>query len=191
MKCVNPILRATLLAVVVSGAAQAGWPELKHEMHVDKLRNNAWPQPFRGMDAQSVATPLELQKNNGWRLFNTVGAMYFSENNQLTEAGELKVSTTLSRAPSGRQVLFVLKGDTPEATAQRLESVQLSVSRLIPVGPLPQIMITDQDAEAASGEMQTAINRGMARTMPIPRLPRFSGLSTPGSQGQMNVQQSK
>ncbi len=48
-------------------------------------------------------------------------------------------------------------------------------------------MITDQDADATSGEMQTAINRGMARTMPVPRLPRFTGLNTPSGQSQMNL----
>ena len=191
MKRAHTILRFAFLAAIASGTAQAGWPELMHEMHVDKLRNNAWPQPFRSMDARSVASPLELQKNNGWRSFNTVGSMFFTEDNQLTDAGEMKVSMTLSRAPSGRQVLFVLKGNTPEATAQRVEAVQLAVSELIPVGPLPQIMITDQDAEATSGEMQTAINRGMARTMPVPRLPRFTGLNTPAGQSQMNVQQTK
>jgi hypothetical protein len=186
MKRVNTTLRVAILAAAVCGSAQAGWPELRREMHVDKLRNNAWPQPFRGMDAQSVVSPLEIQKNNGWRAFNTVGSIFFTEENQLTDAGQLKVATTLTRAPSGRQVLFVLKGDTPEATQQRLEAVQIAVSGMVPVGPLPQILITDRDAEATSGEMQTAINRGMARTMPVPRLPRFSGLNTPTGQSQMN-----
>ena len=187
MKRVTTTLRVAILAAAACGSAQAGWPELMHEMHVDKLRNNAWPHPFRGMDAQAVSAPLEIQKNNGWRSFNTVGSMFFTEDHQLTDAGQLKVATTLTRAPSGRQVLFVLKGDTPDATAARLEAVQIAVSEMIPVGPLPQIMITDRDAEATSGEMQTAINRGMSRTMPVPRLPTFNGLNTPAGQTQLNV----
>lgn len=164
-------------------------PDLRQEMHVGKLRNNAWPQPFRGRDAAAVVGPLEIQKQNGWRSFNTIGSVFFDSDSCLTEAGEMKIHDTLFLSPSNQRVLYVHKGQTAQETAARVEAVQVAVSAAIPVGPLPQILVTDVDSTSTSGELQTLINTGMTRTTPSPRLPKFSGLNTPANQTQMNIQQ--
>ena len=153
-------------------------------MHTDRLRNNAWPQPFRGMDAAAVNTPFELQKNNGWREFNTIGSKFFDKDCDLTDAGVHKIAVSISKTPSNRKTLFVLKGETPQETAQRVEAVQIAVSKLIPVGPLPEIFVTEQDNVSTSGEIQTLLNRGLRNSMPAPVLPTFTGLNTPSGQNQ-------
>lgn len=178
-----------LTAVGLPAVASAQHPDLRHEMHVGKLRNNAWPQPFRARDAAAVVNPLEIQKQNGWRSFNTIGSVFFDAEDCLTEAGELKIRDTLLLSPSNQKVLYVYKGQTPQSTAARIEAVQVAVSAAIPVGPLPQILITETDSTSTSGELQTLINTGMTRSTPSPRLPRFSGLNTPSNQTQMNIQQ--
>ena len=175
----------TMLCALTCNAVQAGWPELHHEMHVDKLRNNAWPTPFRGQDAAAVVAPLEIQKNNGWRLFNTIGSSFFDEKNQLTDAGMHKIGVSLYQTPSNRRTLFVLKGADASITAARVEAVQIAVSQMVPVGTLPAILVTDQDANRSSGELQTQLVRGMRDATPIPRIPKFSGLNTPSQQTNM------
>ncbi len=78
-----------VLSLLSAGATNvySGWPELHQEMHVDRLRNNAWPQPFRGIDAAAVVSPFEIQKANGWRQFNTIGATFFDEKCALNRCG--------------------------------------------------------------------------------------------------------
>jgi hypothetical protein len=182
----NGMRRLVVLAIVGSIAplAQAGWPELHAEFHRDRIRNNAWPQPFRGMDATAVANPFELQKNNGWREFNTIGSNFFDKECALTDAGMHKVSVAIMKTPSNRKALFVLKGESPDQTSQRVEAVQIAVSKMIPVGPLPEIFVTDQDNVTVSGETQTLLNRGIKNSMPAPVLPTFTGLNTPSGQAQ-------
>ncbi len=176
----------TLCSAFVS-SVNAGWPELHQEMHTDRLRNNAWPHPFRGMDAAAVVTPFEIQKSNGWRQFNTIGSAFFDKNCSLTDAGVEKIAVTLNKTPSNRKVIFVMKGESPAETAQRIEAVQIAVSQMIPVGALPEILVTDQDNLSVSGETQTLLNRGMTKSMPAPVLPKFNGLNTPAAQQQLNL----
>ncbi len=187
MKISTSLLKSALAVGLLSSVATAGWPELKEEMHIDKLRNAAWPQPFRGIDAAAVVSPFEIQKANGWRLFDTIGATYFDETNALNDSGVRKIATSLSKNPSNHRVIYVLKGDTPEHTATRLESVQIAVSQLVPVDTLPEIFITDRDTDSVSGENQTLLNRGLSQTTPAPRLPKFNGLNTPSNQQQLNI----
>lgn len=139
--------------------------------HYDYYRNKMWPLPFRAQDTQSVLDYFTVQRNNGWKLHNTVGAaMYDPQTQCLTDSGKSQVRWIVSRAPLDRRVVFVLQADTPEKTAARVESTQLAISEMIPVGPLPQLYLTDQDAPGSSGVYQTAITRAMATSIPAPRL---------------------
>lgn len=139
--------------------------------HHDYYRNKMWPLPFRGMDTRSVLDHFAVQRNNGWKLQNTVGASMFDPTTQqLTESGKAHVRWVVTRAPQDRRVVFVLQGAGPEQTAMRVESTQLAISEIIPVGALPPLYVTDQDAPGSSGVYQTAITRAMATSIPSPRL---------------------
>jgi len=178
-RTLNGIAFAVLMGSF-SGTADADWPTHTHQMHIDIARNNTWPQPFRGMDANAVLAPFEIMKNNGWRDNNTIGGMMFSEAG-LTEAGKLKVATVVTNSPSNRRSIFVQAGQSQEETALRIESVQVAVSQLVPSGPLPEILVTHASPSASPGAYQTAVHRAIQRTTPIPRLPRYTGLNTPGA----------
>jgi hypothetical protein len=173
------LLGALSISCSLSGNAvvQADWPSFKQECKTDQLRNNAWPQPFRAMDANSVANPFEVMKANGWREFNTVTGAFFDASNQLTEAGQLKIRQILITSPPNRRSIHVLKGDTPEQTSVRVESVEVAVSGFIPTGDLPPIMLTDVEPAMSSGAYQTVVNRAIIRTTPTPRLPPPGNLS--------------
>ncbi len=137
----------------------------------DYYRNKMWPLPFRAMDSQSVLDYFQVQRDNGWKLHNTLGAAMFDpETHRLTDSGKAHVRWIVSRAPQDRRVVFVLQADAPNQTMVRVESTQLAISELIPVGPLPQLYLTDQDAPGSSGVYQTAITRAMVSSIPEPRL---------------------
>ncbi len=137
----------------------------------DYYRNKVWPLPFRSQDTRAVLDYFAVQRNNGWKLHNTVGAAMFDpETNCLTDSGKSQVRWIVSRAPQDRRVVFVLQADSPNQTAARVESTQLAISELVPTGPLPQLYLTDQDAPGSSGVYQTAIMRAMTTSIPSPRL---------------------
>jgi len=159
----------------------AGWPEIRHSMGRDYARNNSWPQPFRGMDANSVVAPFEIMRNNGWREHNTVGGALFTKNG-LNDAGQLKVEWIVTQAPLNQRIVYVKSGRSSEETAARVESVQLAVSQLIPTGPLPQILVTEIEPTTSSGAYQTRVSRAIDNSTPVPRLSNFSGLNAPSQQ---------
>src|SRR5690606_16885658 len=79
--------------------------------HHDYYRNKMWPLPFRAMDTRSVLDHFAVQRNNGWKLQNTVGAsMFDSTTQQLAESGKAHVRWIVTRAPLDRRVVFVLQG---------------------------------------------------------------------------------
>ncbi|MFO0921829.1 MAG: hypothetical protein U0905_04985 [Pirellulales bacterium] len=174
-------LFAIAMVAFASQAASAGWPEFWHSCGVDRERNNIWPHPFRSADAGAVYAPFDVMKANGWKLYNTLGTGFFTEQNALTDAGRIRLEWIISQAPVDRRQVFVLKGATGDDTAARVESVQVAISQLLPVGELPPIYVTDVEPYVSSGQYQTAINRALIRTTPNPRLPVFKGLNTPSS----------
>ncbi|AMV32506.1 hypothetical protein VN12_10305 [Pirellula sp. SH-Sr6A] len=172
---------ALLVVLASSSATYADWP-WKHKASVDRARNNAWPQPFRAADAQAVVAPFEIMKANGWRENNTLGSLLFSQEDELSEAGKLKIQWVLVHAPQSQRVIYVKSGSTKESTDARVESVQLAVSALMPTGALPQILVTEIDPPTSSGVYQNLVHRALIRTTPAPRLSTFTGLNTPSKQ---------
>ena len=121
---------------------------MRHQAGIDYARNVAWPQPFRGADANSVIAPFDVMRDNGWRENNTLGTGLFSTQQALNEAGAIKVQWIVTQAPQNQRIVYVKAGNTEQETNARVESVQLAVSQLIPSGPLPQILVTEIEPEA-------------------------------------------
>lgn len=105
----------------------------------------------------------------------------FTEECALTDAGRSKIEWIVTQAPEQRRAIFVKKAGTDADTASRIESVQLAVSELVPVGPLPEIQPTDIEPPLSSGQYQTVVNRALINSTPRPRLGSFRGLNTPGT----------
>ena len=172
----------TIIILSLVAPVQADWPEFKHKSGIDFARNNSWPHPFRGADANAVISPFEVMRNNGWREHNTVGTALFSPQQALSEAGQLKIQWIVTQAPENYRVVYVKSGQSPEETSARVESVQLAVSRIIPTGPLPQILVTEIEPTTSSGAYQTLVHRALIKTTPTPRLSKFTGLNAPSQQ---------
>lgn len=138
-------------------------------------RNTRWPMPFRAQDTNAVTSFFEVQRENGWKLHNTLGhALFDSNSHTLTDAGRNHIHSILTDNPVERRAIFVLQGITPEQTARRVESTQLAISAMLPTGELPPIYLTDRDSPGSSGAYQTAVTRAMMTSMPAPRLPSMS-----------------
>ncbi len=173
----NVFAMALGAALLISGTtcAQTACPEgmsWSQSFRYDYHRNNQWPKPFRAMDTGGVLNYFEVQRNNGWKMHNTLGnAMFDPTTNSLTDSGRNHMRWIITQAPQDRRVVFVLVGNDQQETALRVESTQLAISEMVPVGPLPTIYLTDRDAPGSSGVYQTAINRAMTSSVPAPRLP--------------------
>lgn len=174
------ILCAAVAGIAIlscASTASAQYPEEGEQSFIqrfrtDYYRNKMWPIPFRQDDARSTLSYFDLQRDNGWKLHNTIGAsMFNAKTGQLTDSGVAHVRWIVARAPQARRVVFVLQGDSQRITASRVESTQLAISQLVPVGPLPQIYLTDRDAPGSSGDYQTAVYRALTTSVPNPRLP--------------------
>ncbi|MDX1927318.1 MAG: hypothetical protein SFV81_12425 [Pirellulaceae bacterium] len=148
----------------------------------DYYRNKMWPAPFTAADTNAVTSIFDQQRSNGWRLHNTLStAMFDPRTNCLTDAGKAHVKWIVTNAPQARRVVFVLQDANQQVTSTRVESTQLAISEVIPVGPLPQIYLTDREPSGSSGVYQTAVHRAMANSVPSPRLTAAGGSS--GSSG--------
>ncbi len=145
----------------------------------DYYRNRMWPAPFTAADTNSVTAIFDQQRSNGWRLHNTLSsAMFDPRTNCLTDAGKAHVKWIVTNAPQSRRVVFVLQDADQQLTSARVESTQLAISEVVPVGPLPQIYLTDREPLGSSGVYQTAVHRAMANSVPAPRLAAASGSGT-------------
>lgn len=168
------ILTTCLVAILgsFSHSAQAGWYEFWHRVHLDWKRNNAWPEPFVRADRRAYFEPFNIMTSKGWLRQNTVGHHHFHrDTNQLTEAGELKVRWILSTVPQEHKIIVVVRGNSPEATAIRQDSVQQLATRLLPEGALPEVRLTGIEPRGWPARDIDAIGRKQQAAMPAPILP--------------------
>jgi hypothetical protein len=171
-------------ALLLATTAHADWHEFWHRVGVDFHRNNAWPEPFQSADRQVTREYFRIQVNNGWRMQNTIGKWFFDEEtNQLNQAGEIKLRQVATQSPVHRRTVFVLVGNTPDVTAKRVESVQQTLARILPEGPVPQVLLTDVDQEGGSGEYFDKVNAAYNQSIPAPRLSGGDGGSGSGGSG--------
>jgi hypothetical protein len=153
------------------GAFNQFWHRCKLDFH----RNNSWPEPFLSADRQATRTPFCLMVDNGWKMHNTIGSFLFDPHTQrVNQAGELLVKWIVTQAPTPRRVVFVLQGDTPEATAARVESVQAVVAKYAGGAPCPVLLTSTEPAGWSAAYIDT-ITQQYHATIQAPRLPPPQG----------------
>ncbi len=161
------------------GGARGGFNEFWHRCGVDWHRNNSWPEPFVTADKLAVRTPYCIQTDNGWKMQNTIGTFLFeSESQRVNQAGDLLVKWIVTQAPHHRRAVFVLRGDTAEATNARVQSVQVAVNKYSGGCAIP-VLLTDTEPAGWSAAYIDTITQQFNATIPAPRLPQQTG----GGQG--------
>src|SRR5262245_43229441 len=158
-----------------------GWYTFWERVHVDFYRNNTWPEPFLSTYRTLAREPFCIKADNGWNMKNTIGTfLYDRETQKLNEAGELLVRWIVTQAPQHRRVVFVLKGDTADATKIRVESVQQAVAKYAS-GHVCPVVLTDTEPNGWSAQYIDSITQQFNNTIPAPRLP--GGGQAGGSSG--------
>ena len=144
----------------------------------DFRRNNAWPDPFVTKDRAAVHEPFDAQVVNGWRLQNTVGEQYFEDDSaDMTEAGRLKIARIINETPIAYRAIFILRGDDPALTADRIATVQQVAARALGERPAVPIFETYEKPRGAPANYIDAVNETYEATMPYPRVPMEEGAS--------------
>jgi len=160
-----------------------GFNQFWNRCHVDFNRNSAWPEPFLTADKLAVRTPWCIQTDNGWKMQNTIGTFLFDRDTQrVNEAGDLLVKWILTQAPIHRRAVFVLKGDSPEATNARVQSVQAAVAKYSS-GCVCPVLLTETEPAGWPASYIDAITQHYDATIPNPRLPARQGGGQGGQQG--------
>ena len=159
-------------------------PCLVVPIKVDWHRNNAWPEPFPTADRAATRQPFCLMVDNGWKMQNTIGTFLFDDNShQLNTAGEHLVRWIVQQAPQHRRAVFVLKGDSPEATQIRIASVQAAVASFACEGENPPVILTMTEPSGWPASYVDQMTQQFQATIPSPRLPAASSSGESGESG--------
>ena len=173
----------TLIALVFvllgqATSARADWHACWARFKLDFKRMNCWPEPFVTTDRSLTREPITRMVRKGWQRQTTLGDHHFHpETHQLNEAGELMVRWVMTQAPTARRHVHVLRGDRPEESEVRLDSVQQFIVRSMPNYPLPPVVATDIEPPGWPAEYVNAIDNKSHDSIPAPRLPAQTGLS--------------
>lgn len=170
----NAWVLLTLAAVAAPSQAYSGeWFSL---MRRDCRRNNCWPQPFNVPDRMAVRSPFEVMIRNGWQVQNTLSDEHFdSETGELVGAGELKARDILIAHPRGHRQIYVLRGRSPQDTANRERSVAKFAQKILHPGERPQISESEVRPRGWSAEYINNIGARYNASAPDPRIPSSSG----------------
>lgn len=175
MRCTKLFTRfviAVALFSVTATSVDAGWNEFWAAIGQGYRRNNAWPEPFQELDAIQVITPFEIQKNNGWKLNNTIGAEKFRlADSELQPSGRESLRWIATQAPANRRVVHVLRGRTQVETDARVASVEKALGQYAFNGSTPTVSVTDRLPPSYSGAWATKINRAWLEELAAPVLP--------------------
>lgn len=166
------------LLAITTTSANAGWNEFWARVGVGYKRNNAWPQPFNEVDAMSVVRPFEAMKQNGWRLHNTIISEQFRHDGALASSGQERVRWIATQALPTRRQIFVLRGDSDQATDARVASVRDALNKINHNGPTPEVFVTDGIPPTSGGAWATQIQRSWLDQLPAPKLPTTSAAGT-------------
>jgi hypothetical protein len=177
-----------LICLALASAPAIGadaWENFWHRVHVDFCRNNSWPEPFQTADRAAAREPWCIQTDNGWKMQNTVGTFLFDrETQRLNQAGELLVKWIVTQAPQHRRAVFVLRGETPEATTARSESVQAAVAKYAnECGCVCPVLLTCVEPTGWPASYIDSITQQFNATIPAPRLPQEGGGGASGGSG--------
>ena len=171
------LIVAVALIAISTTTVQAGgigdmWNSFVTKIGQGYKRNNAWPEPFRELDAVAVIAPFETMKSNGWRLNNTLGNEAFRvADNALQPSGRDTLSWIATQAPESRRHVFVVRAQSDDDTQARVTSVEQSLQNLNLQGAAPQVTVIDRIPPTYSGPWATQINRRWLEQLPDPKLP--------------------
>lgn len=136
------------------------------------LKIKLWPEPWIEPDRVATRAPFVVQIANGWRAHNTMGPQHFDpETGELTHAGMLKVADIMQISPAPHRKIYIERADTPERTAERVNSTQVYSASIAYDTPAPPVLVTNSKQDTMPAEYIDTIQRRFQESTPEPRLP--------------------
>ncbi|MBX7168938.1 MAG: hypothetical protein K1X74_21555 [Pirellulales bacterium] len=135
--------------------------------------NQCWPAPYNYADRTAATMPFAIMVENGWRMQNMLGEYHFRpDDQQLTEAGRLKVYWIAVEGPAAHRTVFVPRAATPEITQMRMAAVRSSLEGMH-LDFAFDVQETGLAPPAWPADYIDSIERKYRETTPQPRLPKF------------------
>ena len=165
------------------------WNQCKDVVEMHRRRVSTWPDGFVVQDRESVRAPFRTMADNGWKLQNTLpNDLFEPDTQQLTYAGRLKLRWLLTQIPPHRRQVYVLEGETLEATSARVASVHRTLQDIDPAQAC-LVATTRIAPPSAPASYMEHVDKTYQSSMPVPRLPggMSSGpvqVSNPQARGQ-------
>ncbi len=141
----------------------------------DYEMNKYWPLPFVYADRETAKAPFAAMAMKGWQRQNTLGDYHFDTQNELTEAGRLKVGWILTQPTPARRTVMVPRAESAQATASRIAAVQNYLGSLY-AQEGGNVMETGLRAPSFPADYVNDIDTSFRESTPVPRLPKAKGL---------------
>ncbi len=146
------------------------WHRFWGQVDLHRKRVNVWPEPFVSHDRELVRGPFRQMADNGWKTQNTFSDYLFDPgSNELTVAGQAKLSYLLTQIPPHRRQVYVLEGTTQEDTAARVASVYRSMAQIAPDSSPCAVMTTKIAPRGGEGWYAYEVENVYRATLPPPR----------------------
>ncbi len=170
-----PVVALLVSATLVTSTQAGWWGNFWGSVERDFHRNNCWPEPFIYQDRESTMAPFGPMIDKGWEHQNLLTDHHFeADSRSLSQAGKLKVQWILAQAPPQYRTVFVQRAADPNTTAVRVDTVQQTAASLVPMGELPQVVVSNTEDEGHSADYVDNVSRKFNSTVPDPRLPKES-----------------
>jgi hypothetical protein len=110
--------------------------------------------------------------DNGWKLQHTFSHHLFEpETNVLNYAGRVKMQHILTQVPPHRRQVYVLEGQNPQETTNRVASVYETIAQIAPGMPPCAVLTTKIEPPGGSGAYWDYLDQSYRLSLPPPRLP--------------------
>lgn len=176
-------MRRSLIALVLASAALSNsaaradnwWTRFWCGVHADMTDVNMWPQQYVGYDRMAARAPFDVMVANGWRVQNTLSNYHFRDGGtELNDAGVMKLRYILTETPMQYRQVYVLRGDKPEVTLARLQTVEAAVAALSYEGTIVPVMETTVPPRGTSADYVNEVYTRARGAMRDPVLPAAS-----------------
>lgn len=170
------MLASVGIALTFSTSAEAGpLHALGRDFNTSYHRNKCWPQPFVYPDNASVRAPFARMTHNGWRMQTLVASHHFSDDAELTEAGQRHVRWIVTAAPVRRRTVYVEQAKTAELTEARLVAARSYAERFALDSQMVNVQPTHIMARGWPADYVDAINVKFFESTPDPRITEDAG----------------
>lgn len=153
--------------------------KIAHAQEVDarvSARNAAWPKPFICNSRNLYASYWRSITRAGFADQNTLSAIHFGQDNELTKYGQQQIAGILRNMPQQYKVVYVQRDQDEATSLARLNQVQELVSNWY--GQNGRVAFSDRNPIIQSGVRAENITVGYNGAMVPPIIPVADGQST-------------